>query len=145
MHYKEEKEIFEDYIRRKNLKISNQRMQVLEVFLGEERHLTADELYRIVKKRFPSIGQATVYRTLKLLCESGICTELRLEDGSVRYEHLYGHRHHDHLICTKCGKFTEVMDPEIERLQEKLAKKEGFLLKSHRLQMYGICKDCQRK
>ena len=105
MSYERERRIFEDYICGKNLKHSEQRGQILETFLKVERHLTADELYRIVKKKSPGIGYATIYRTLKLLCDSGMCRELRLEDGTVRYEHLYGHRHHDHLICIRCGKF----------------------------------------
>ncbi|MCP2520587.1 transcriptional repressor [SCandidatus Aminicenantes bacterium Aminicenantia_JdfR_composite] len=145
MPFEDERQIFENYIRSKNLKQSKQRMQILEIFLKTEKHLTAEELYRLVKRRFPSIGYATIYRTLKLLCDCGICSELRLDDGTIRYEHLYGHEHHDHLICIKCGKFVEVVDPEIEKLQEKLAKKEGFILKRHRLQMYGICKECRNK
>ena len=145
MPYEKEGKIFEGYIRKKNLKHSEQRMQILQIFLRTERHLTADELYRIVKKKFPTIGYATIYRTLKLLCACGICGELRLEDGTTRYEHLYGHEHHDHLICIKCGTFVEVMSPEIEVLQEKLTKERGFILKRHRLQMYGICKRCKSK
>jgi len=145
MRYEKEGKIFEGYIRKKNLKHSEQRIGILEIFLGTERHLTADELYRIVKKKFPAIGYATIYRTLKLLCACGICRELRLEDGTTRYERLYGHEHHDHLICIKCGKFVEVMSPEIEVLQEKLVKERGFILKRHRLQMYGICKRCKSK
>jgi len=141
---KEEK-IFEDYMQSKNLRHSDQRMKILEVFLKTEKHLTADELYRFVQKKYPTIGYATIYRTLKLLCGCGICSELMLDDGTVRYEHRYGHEHHDHLICTKCGKFTEVVNSEIERLQEDLAKKKGFVLKKHRLQLYGICRECRSK
>jgi Fur family ferric uptake transcriptional regulator len=145
MRFKEEREIFENYIRKKNLKWSEQRINILEIFLQSKKHLTADELYRRVKKKFPSIGYSTIYRTLKLLCECGICSEMRLDDGTIRFEHLYRDTHHDHLICLKCGRFVEVVDPEIERLQEKLAEKEGFILKKHILQMYGICRDCQDK
>jgi Fur family ferric uptake transcriptional regulator len=111
--------------------------------LKTERHLTADELYRLVKRRNPTIGFATIYRTVKLLCECGLSREFKLENGSVRYEHLYGHEHHDHLICLKCGKFIEVVDPEIEKLQEKLARKEGFILQGHKLLAYGICRECK--
>lgn len=143
MKYKKEIELFEDYIRSKNLRQSEQRIQVLEVFLKSEKHLTADELYRMVKKKNPSIGTATVYRTLKVLRESGLCRELKLDDGTTRYEHLYGHKHHDHLVCTHCGSLVEVVDPEIEKMQIKLAKAHGFYIKSHKLEMYGICKRCR--
>lgn len=118
-------------------------MQILKIFLKTERHLTADELYRMVKKKVSGIGYATIYRALKLFCDCGLCRELRLDDGTIRYEHLYGHEHHDHLICIKCGKFVEVKDPEIERLQERLARNNGFILKRHTLQIYGLCKECR--
>jgi Fur family ferric uptake transcriptional regulator len=135
MKYKKEIELFDDYIRGKNLRHSEQRIQVLEVFLKSEKHLSADELYRMVKKKNPSIGTATIYRTLKLLRESGLCRELKFDDGTTRYEHLYGHEHHDHLICTSCGKLVEALDPEIEKMQIKLAKAHGFYIKNHKLEI----------
>jgi Fur family ferric uptake transcriptional regulator len=144
MVHQKEKEIFENYIRSKNLRHSEQRMLILEAFLKTEEHLTAEQLYRLVQKKNPSIGTATIYRTLKLLCESGLCRELRLDDGTTRYEHLYGHEHHDHLICTSCGRIMEVMEPEIEKLQERLAKTRGFQIKSHKLEIYGICRRCRQ-
>ncbi len=143
MSNKKEREVFEDYIRSKNLRHSEQRMQIIDAFLKTERHLTVDELYTMLKKKNPSIGTATVYRALKLLRESGLCRELRLDDGVIKYEHLYGHEHHDHLICTSCGRLVEVLDPEIERLQEKLAKTNGFHIKSHKSEIYGLCKKCR--
>jgi Fur family ferric uptake transcriptional regulator len=143
MPYEKEYRLFEDYISHKNLRPSKQRKEILNIFLKSERHLTADELYRMVKKKYPSIGYATIYRTLKLFCESGLSRELRSDDGITRYEHLYGHEHHDHLICIKCGKFVEVVEPDIERLQENLAKRCGFTFQRHRMEIYGICKKCR--
>lgn len=142
MPYAKEREIFESHIRKKNLKHTEQRTQILMTFLETERHLTAEELYILVRKKYPSVGYATISRTLKLLCDCGLCSELRVEDGVTRYEHLYGHDHHDHLICIECGSFVEVVSPEIERLQEKLAQANGFTTKRHRLEIYGICKKC---
>ncbi len=143
MAIREEEKVFDDYIKQKGLKYSEQRRQVLHAFLKTEKHLTAEELHLLVKKRFPAIGIATVYRTLKLLKESGLCRELKLNDGTTRHEHLYDHEHHDHLVCIECGSLTEVVDPEIEKLQEKLAKKNGFSIKSHKLEIYGTCKSCK--
>ena len=144
MIWEKEVKIFEDYLKTKNLKHSHQRREILHIFLNIDRHLTANELYQIVQKKYPSIGYATIYRTLKLLCECGLCRELKFEDGTTRYEHLYGHQHHDHLICTKCGRLIEVVDQEIEHLQEKLAKLHGFYLERHRMELYGICKRCKK-
>ncbi|MDO8785447.1 MAG: transcriptional repressor [Syntrophales bacterium] len=141
---REEEKIFEDYLVTKNLKQSEQRKEILHIFLNVDKHLTANELYRIVQKKYPKVGYATIYRTLRLLCESGLCRELKFEDGTARYEHLYGHQHHDHLICTKCGRFVEVVDSEIERLQEKLAKQHGFYPERHRMELYGVCRKCKK-
>ncbi len=143
MSFQKEKAIFTEYIRSKNLKHSEQRQLIMDVFLKTEKHLTAEELYEMVKKKNPSIGYATIYRTMKLLTEAGLCRELHVVDGVTRYEHLYNHKHHDHLICTKCGKFVEIESPRIEELQEKIAKKHGFILTRHRLELYGLCKSCK--
>ncbi len=144
MTWEKEEKIFEEYLQTKNLKHSEQRREILLIFLKHDTHLTANELYRIVQEKYPAIGYATIYRTLKLLCGCGLCRELKFEDGTTRYEHLYNHRHHDHLICTKCGRFVEVVDPEIERLQEKLIKQHGFYPEGHRMELYGVCKRCKK-
>jgi Fur family ferric uptake transcriptional regulator len=143
MTFEKERAVFAEFIRSKNLKRSDQRQQIMEVFLKTERHLTAEELYNMVKKKNPSIGYATIYRTMKLLTEAGLCRELHVEDGITRYEHLYNHKHHDHLICTECGKFVEIVSPEIENLQENIAKKNGFILTRHRHDLYGLCSGCR--
>ncbi len=144
MAMKKEEKILENHLNTKNLKHSQQRKEILDIFLNIDKHLTANELYRIVQRKYPNIGYATIYRTLKLLCECGLCRELKLEDDTTRYEHLYGHQHHDHLICTKCGRFIEVVDPDIERLQEKLFKIHSFYPQRHRMELYGICKRCKK-
>lgn len=142
MAFEEEREIFSSFIRNRNLRQSEQRQQIMEVFLKTEQHLTAEELYDIVRKKNPSIGHATVYRTLKLLSEAGLCRELQTDDRITRYEHLHNRDHHDHLVCTECGKMVEIEIPEIEELQEKIARKNGFVLKNHRWELYGLCSKC---
>jgi len=135
---------FADFLADKGLKITSQRQLILDAFLKKEGHFTSEELYDIVKKKDPSIGQATVYRTMKLLVEAGIAREVDFGDGALRYEHKYGHDHHDHLICTVCNKNIEVIDEQIEELQEKLAKSHGFHLTAHKMYLYGICKECRK-
>jgi Fur family transcriptional regulator, ferric uptake regulator len=139
-----ELEILNEYIRKNNLKSSSQRGIILEAFLSGNRHITADELHDIIKNENPNIGIATIYRTMKLLCACGLSREFILEDGKTRFEAVYDNEHHDHLICTKCGKFVEIVSPDIEKFQEKIARENGFLLKSHRLNLYGICKTCRK-
>ena len=142
MMYQEEINIFDTCVKSKGLKQSDQRRDILKTFLNTEKHLTADELFRLVKKKNPSIGVATVYRTMKLICDCGLGRELRLDNDSVRYEHLFNHDHHDHLYCTNCGELTEVVDQEIEKLQQKLAEKAGFNMQGHRLIIHGLCSKC---
>ena len=110
-------EMFQDYLARKRLKMTPQRRAILDVFLSVEEHLSSEELYAKVKQVDPSIGQATVYRTLKLLADAGFAWVVDFNDGVTRYEHQVGHAHHDHLICENCRTNIEVVDPEIERLQ----------------------------
>lgn len=136
--------IFINFLRTKNLKLTNQREEILNIFIRTQRHLTTEDLYNIVKKKDPNIGQATVFRTLKLMCEAGIAREVDLGDKKLRYEHKYGHEHHDHLVCTKCGKFIEVMDMEIEKLQDNLCRKFNFFPVRHKMQVFGICKKCKK-
>ena len=135
--------IFIDYLKKKDLKLTGQRKIILEVFLKTERHLTSEDLYNIAKKKDRSIGHATVFRTLKLLREAGIAKEVTLGDGKTRYEHKYGHEHHDHLICLECGRFIEAVDSKIEKLQDELCKSHDFKPKRHKMEIVGICKKCR--
>lgn len=137
-------EVFSSHLRSNGLKLTPQRELILDVFTETEGHPAPEELYQAVKKRDRSIGQATVYRTLKLLCEAGIAKEMHFGDGLTRYENRLGQKHHDHLICEKCGKNIEVVDPVIESLQEELAAKHGFKLTSHRMYLYGLCEGCRK-
>lgn len=139
---KSPKDVFDQYLRNENIRHSGQRELVLDVFLRTEKHLTAVELYELVRKKYPKIGYATVYRAMKVICAAGLAEEIDFADGAKRFEHKYGHEHHDHLICLKCGRFVEVIKPEIEKLQEKLARKHGFTLKRHKMHLFGVCGEC---
>ena len=129
-------------MRGKGLRMTPQRERIMDIFLREAGHMTTEELYARIRQKDPSLGQATVYRTVKLLCEAGVAREVRFGDGVARYEQR-GEAHHDHLICERCGKNIEVMDPELERLQEALAREHGFTPTFHRLYLYGVCKECR--
>lgn len=141
---KKEFQIFDEFITAKDLRHTQQREKILNIFLSTERHVSCDELYKLVRRQDKSIGYTTVYRTMKLLAESGLCGEIDFGDGILRFEHKYGHEHHDHLICIKCGKFIEVFSPTIEKMQESLTKKHRFIPTKHKLEIFGICKSCKR-
>jgi len=139
-----EKEIFINFLRKKGLKLTEQREEILRTFLKTEEHLSIEDLYGVIKKKKLGIGQATVFRTLRLLTEAGMAKEVYLGDKKVRFEHEYGHQHHDHLVCQVCSKLIETVDSEIERLQDALCKKFQFTPTSHRLQIFGTCKQCKK-
>ncbi len=137
-----EQEVLEKYISKHNLKITKQRRAVLESFLAIDEHISAEDLYKIVSAKEPKIGLATVYRTLALLTQSGLAEELDFGEGQKRYEHKYEHSHHDHMICTKCGRILEFQNPLIEKLQEEVAHEHQFKMTSHKLDLFGLCSDC---
>jgi Fur family ferric uptake transcriptional regulator len=141
----EEQEIFHRHIQRAGLKRTAQRDLILEVFLRTEEHLSSEDLYRLVQQEDPDIGQTTVYRTLKLLTEAGLAREVRFGDGRTRYEHNYKRAHHDHLICTECGKTIEFFSAELESQQDAIAAKHGFEPTYHTLRLFGICPDCREQ
>ncbi len=145
MQKKKEFDILNEFIRSRGLRYTSQRDAVLEIFLATEGHVSVEELHTLVKSKYPSVGYTTVYRAMKLLSELGLCRAVDFGDGVMRYEHEYGHRHHDHLICTQCGGCIEVVDPEIEKLQGNLAQKHKFTPVSHVLKIYGICGRCRRE
>ncbi len=134
--------LFHSYLKEKNLKNTKQRDKILEIFLRTEKHLSAEDLYKIIKEKFPDIGYTTVYRTIKLIRESGLAREVDFSDGFKRIEHNFGHQHHDHLICLKCGRFFEVVDKDIEKLQEKLAQRFNFKTVNHKMDIFGYCQRC---
>lgn len=137
-----EKELFSEHIREAGLRRTGQRDLILETFLSTEEHLTSEDLYRLVHKKDPSVGLTTVYRTLKLLTDAGLAREVRFGDNKTYYEHHYNHEHHDHMICTECGKVIEFFSPEIETLQDQMAVNFGFKPTHHSLRMWGLCADC---
>jgi Fur family ferric uptake transcriptional regulator len=132
------------YMRDKGLRSTNQRRLVSDVFFRSKGHLSIDDLLALVRKKDASVGYATVYRTLKLLSESGLAYERQFRDGPTRYELAHAESHHDHLICVQCGRIEEFEDHEIETLQENVARRHGFALSSHRHELYGVCAGCQK-
>lgn len=137
-------EAFSDYIAKQGLKNTPQRRLIVDVFFKSGKHLSTEELYDQVRAVDEGVGQATVYRTLKLLCEANLAREMHFGDGTARYEPIADDSHHDHLICTVCGRNQEFVDEDIERRQEDLAARYGFVLTSHRMYLYGVCDNCRK-
>ena len=141
----EEQEVFLKHIQKKGLKRTSQRVLIHDVFLRTEAHLSNEDLYRLVKEEDSSVGQTTVYRTLKLLTEAGLAREVRFGDNRTHYEHNYKHQHHDHMICSECGKIIEFYSEELEALQDAMAARHKFEVTQHLLRIIGICAECRRE
>ncbi len=127
----------------KGIRCTRKREVILEAFLKVGGHLTIEELLERVKKTDPKIGYVTVYRMLKLLKESGLAHQWQFGDGHSRFEKATD-RHHDHLICMKCGKIIEFHDEQIELLQDKVAQKSHFQIIKHIHEVFGYCSKCQQ-
>ncbi len=138
-------DVLNSYLEKQTLKQTRQRKVVVEEFLSLDRHVDAEDLHGIVRKRDPKVGLATVYRTLNLLKEAGLADQKSFRDGRSVFEIHRPDHHHDHLVCLDCGKIMEFENDEIENLQEKVAEGLGFKLTGHRLDLYGHClrRDCK--
>ncbi len=146
-------EKFKEMLKKKGLKVTNQRLLVLEVLSGNrDRHMTAEDIYELVKEDYPDIGLATIYRTVQLLLEMQLVDRINLDDGCVRYEigqNLYedahGKHHHHHLVCKECGKVLPFKDDLLEELERHIEEETGFHVLDHELKFYGQCRECREK
>lgn len=135
----------EAYLKERGQKVTKARKAVLRAFMELEGHVTADSLFAAAKKIDPGIGQATVFRTVKLLAEAGLAREACQDEGARTYEHAFRHSHHDHLRCERCGTIVEFYDKTIESAQEVVFKQYGFVAIGHKMELTGLCADCARR
>lgn len=134
---------FEGYLRDKELRLTSQRRRVFERAFATHDHFTADTLYEWLREEDgPAVSRATVYRTLDLLEKGGFVESLDTGQGGLVYEHVLGHKHHDHMICEVCGRIEEFHEERIEQLQDEAARARGFLVTGHVHRLKGICKFC---
>jgi len=142
-------EVLEDLkvvLKKKGMKYTEQRAVILQILLNIDEHLNAEEIHKIVKERYPkqNIGIATVYRTLNFLEDLNLISSISFGKEGKKYEGNVSKAHHDHIICTSCGKIVEFFDEDIEKRQEDIANKNGFKITNHTMQIFGICQKCQQ-
>jgi len=132
-------------LKKLGLKATVPRMKILEILeQNDSRHMSADELFKLLVDSGEEVGLATVYRVLTQFESAGIVVKHNFEGGQSVYELNQGN-HHDHILCVKCGKVEEFIDETIEERQRKIAAQAGFTMTDHTLYIYGICADCQKK
>jgi Fur family transcriptional regulator, ferric uptake regulator len=142
---REAQEILHQHLKRVGLKQTAQRDTILRTFLETRDHLSTDELHRLVQKKDSGIGFTTVYRTLKLLAECGLASEVAFHDGIARYEHQYNRRSHHHMVCTGCGSSVEFFSHEVGELEQEIGRKYHYATTRHTFQIYGVCEECRKK
>lgn len=138
----DEYSVFRNFLREKGQKMTRPREVVLRAFLEKEGHVSTEDILSASRVIDSGIGQATVFRTMKLISEAGLARDACQDEGPRLYEHSYRHSHHDHLLCVKCGRIVEFFDPEIEKAQDRVFEEYGFYPAGHRLELRGLCGDC---
>ncbi len=138
-------ERFRHYLRDHRQPLTRQRDRVAEVVLTSNDHLSAEQIRRRLKEVGNSVGLATIYRTLDLLVQSGLVRAHDFGQGYRRFEPMPAQAHHDHLICVRCGKVEEFSHDRLERMLPIIADEYGFQPERHRVEIYGVCRDCQRR
>ena len=141
---KKVEKIVSDYLKQKQLKYTPERKTILKEVFSIHDHFEADELYLILRQKGDQrISRATVYRTLPLLEESGLIRRVVFTEKHTHYERVYGHKHHEHLICLKCGKIIDFYRKSLEGALEDVARENEFKSVAYKLEITGYCKDCQ--
>jgi Fur family transcriptional regulator, ferric uptake regulator len=140
-------ERFKQYLSKRNLRMTAERLVVLEEVLADTGHFTTSELVARMQQKDIATGRSTVYRVIPHLLQAGVIGEVSAKEGREEqiYENIANQRHHDHLTCELCGEVVEFENAEIHRLQEKVATHHGYRLRRHVQHLRGICPECQEK
>lgn len=139
------KEKFKNFLKKRGYKVTSSRLNIIDILRNYERHFEIEDLVNYITINSKAASRATVYRTVKLLLEFGVIREVIKQSNKTIYEFEPFERHHDHLVCERCGSIIEFANEEIEDIQEKVCKDYEFHPTRHRLEIFGICKDCYKK
>ncbi len=139
------KEKFKSFLKARRLKFTPERKMILGEVFSFHDHFDVDQLHGKLHREGKHLSRATIYRTLPLLVQSDLIRETFRSRSRISYEHIFGHDHHDHLLCMRCGRVIEFKEDKIERLQETICKRYGFKAIEHRMGIRGYCTKCLRK
>ena len=140
-----EHERFRTFLKSEGFRFTAEREKVLEEACSIHQHFEAEDLLFRMRQHGLRVSKATVYRTLTLLVQCGLLREVIFGERHSHYEHVLGHRHHDHLICLRCGKIIEFTDETMEKLQQKICEQYRFESLRHKLEITGTCEQCARQ
>ncbi len=136
---------FREFLRDRRLPVTRQRDLIAELLAGGGGHLSAEMIERELREQGHRVGTATVYRTLQLLVEAGLARQHQFGDGFRRFEAVIGDAGHEHLICERCGRVVEFDNERLERMLPVIADEHGFAHAHHRVEVFGVCRDCRRR
>ncbi|HXI20558.1 MAG TPA: Fur family transcriptional regulator [Gemmatimonadales bacterium] len=138
-------ERFRRYLREHRQPVTRQRVRVADVVLTSEEHLSVEQIRRRLAAEGRAVGLATIYRTLDLLVEAGLARDHDFGQGYRRFEPVPGREAHEHLICVRCGQVLEFAHERLARMLPIIADEHGFQPERHRVEIYGVCRNCQRR
>lgn len=137
---------FKKFLKRKNMKVTQSRLDLIDLIADYGRHFEVEELVNWIANRTDrSVSRSTIYRTIKLLQEFGVIKEVIKLSNRTIYEFVVGKSHHDHLVCVECGKIIEFVNEDIEKLQDEVCEEYDFQPIHHRLEIFGVCSECREK
>ncbi|MDX1623164.1 MAG: Fur family transcriptional regulator [Gemmatimonadota bacterium] len=136
---------FREYLREYDHPVTPQRIRVAELLFGTHRHISAEQILERLRDEGSPVGKATVYRTLDLLLKAGLIREHDFGEGFRRYEPLRTRPHHEHLVCTRCGKVIEFQSEEVERIEREVSDLHRFRPSHHKMEIYGACEECREE
>ncbi len=139
---KSEYEIFQEYIRQRGLRWTPERELILQEIFNIHEHFDVEGLYLQLKQKGAKVSKASIYRAIPLFIDCGLIREVDFSEGHWHYEHIYGHRHHNHLKCLGCGKVLEFEEPALEQVESRLAREYGFNIVTYKLEVKGYCPAC---
>jgi Fur family ferric uptake transcriptional regulator len=139
----DEIDLFRSFISRKGLRNTPEREEIIKEIFASHEHFDVDELYLRLRERGSKVSKASIYRNIPLIMDCGLIKEVWHENGHMHYEHIYGHGHHCHMRCIKCGKVIEFVDKELKAVEKRLEKKYDFKIIDHNLDVTGYCSECK--
>ncbi len=139
-----EEQLFKEYLASRGLKYTPERQTIFRRAFATHKHFEAEDLLLSLRQNHQRVSKATIYRTLALLVKSGHLREVIFGEKHSHYEHVHLNEHHDHMLCSGCGKIIEFVDEALERQQDEVCVRHKFKPESHRMQIHGLCENCQK-
>lgn len=139
----DEIDLFRSFISQRGLRNTPEREEIIREIFSTHDHFDVDELYLRMREKGSKVSKASIYRNIPLIMECGLIKEVWHENGHMHYEHIYGHAHHCHIRCIRCGKVIEFVEKQLRQIEKRLAEQYDFEIVDHNLDITGYCSECK--